>query len=516
MSSPLAQAFYALFAGLTRSHGTYAVGDKLAPDAKGKLIGPRRTVHEPYTPELWDRHLAGTYAIGVVPIREDNTVRFGAIDIDDYSIDLKALNQKIQEYGLPLLLCRTKSGGAHLYMFTKVPVSALLARTKLMEWAAALGHAGVEVFPKQVQLAGPNDPVEDSTGNWINMPYAQEAKTLRYGFHPETDEAMSPEEFCQVAAVMSVPDAATLEAIDPPEIDELFSDGPPCLQKLAKIGFGDWQNNGMFNVGVYLKLKHGEGWGQIAGIMNEKLMDPPVSRKELSDTIRSVQRKTYSYMCKEEPICDHCDRKLCLTRTYGVGAVNTNDSELNFGEMIKLETDPPVWIWTINDARIELTAEQLKNQNEFSTAVMNKLNLWPHPMKPMLWRNMINEKMKSAQVVQVPEDATKKGQLLVQLERFCTSRVQAKERDELLLQRPFTDPKDNRTYFAAADFLQFLHRHKFSGITEKEVWKWLRDRDGKSHSFTLKGKKVAAWSIPAFTSQTQDHSVPRTQLEDPM
>ena len=80
-------------------------------------------------PEHYAEHLAGKLGLGLVPVRRDGTCRFAAIDIDIDSIDHPALLQKVLARKLPLTVCRSKSGGAHLYLFMKEPgQSAATAR----------------------------------------------------------------------------------------------------------------------------------------------------------------------------------------------------------------------------------------------------------------------------------------------------------------------------------------------------------------------------------------------------
>jgi hypothetical protein len=80
--------FRALFDGLQRHYGTYDVTG-VEPDERGKRKGKATTVQQPVTDELVRRHLAGEQSLGMVPVRDDATVRFGAIDIDVYA-DLNA------------------------------------------------------------------------------------------------------------------------------------------------------------------------------------------------------------------------------------------------------------------------------------------------------------------------------------------------------------------------------------------------------------------------------------------
>ena len=78
---------------------------------------------------------------------------------------------------LPLVVFRSKSGGAHVFLFTEVPVEAKIVRDKLLSISAILGYGGAEVFPKQIELKS-----EEDTGNFLNLPYFQGDKTTRYAF----------------------------------------------------------------------------------------------------------------------------------------------------------------------------------------------------------------------------------------------------------------------------------------------------------------------------------------------
>ena len=83
----LAQRFMALFSGHTGAYGTYDIDGK---NTGLKVQGTAVTKRAAVTEQLWDGHLSGTKGIGIVPIREDNSCLFGAIDIDEYkNYDLK-------------------------------------------------------------------------------------------------------------------------------------------------------------------------------------------------------------------------------------------------------------------------------------------------------------------------------------------------------------------------------------------------------------------------------------------
>jgi putative DNA primase/helicase len=191
ISSPsdLAGRFHTLFAGLQRAYGTYRI-DQTRED--GKQTGTAVTVRQPVTNELWEQHLAGVNGLGIIPIRDDNTVVFGAVDVDVYAdLDHGRIASTLARMELPLIPCRSKSGGCHLFLFCKEPVPAGKVQDKLRDIAALLGHGTAEIFPKQT--GGERD-----LGSWLNMPYQNMAETTRYAVRPGGD-AMTAEEFLAAA-----------------------------------------------------------------------------------------------------------------------------------------------------------------------------------------------------------------------------------------------------------------------------------------------------------------------------
>ena len=109
--------FKNIFSGLTIAYGQYQKGDR---GTNGKLKGKAFIVRKNVTDKLWEDHLAGTPpALGIIPIREDNSCCWGCIDIDVYNLKHHSLIKTIRNLKLPLIVCRSKSGGAHIFLFTK-------------------------------------------------------------------------------------------------------------------------------------------------------------------------------------------------------------------------------------------------------------------------------------------------------------------------------------------------------------------------------------------------------------
>ena len=242
-----AQKFYNLFKGSSRAHGTFEVNN--TKDIKQKGVG--KTIRSGGAESKhWISHLEGDYGLGVIPINEDNKVCWGCIDVDVYPLEFKHLVGLVENLKFPLVVCRSKSGGAHLFLFTKDFVPAGEMQDVLRELSAALGYGGVEIFPKQREILVDRSDV----GSWLNMPYFGGEDSTRYAYDKDANN-LTPETFLEFVEKRKITREQLL-SIKIPKAEELV-DGPPCLKVLLKQGFPEGtRNNGLFNIGVYLKKAH--------------------------------------------------------------------------------------------------------------------------------------------------------------------------------------------------------------------------------------------------------------------
>ena len=135
--------FKAIFKGLEIAYGTYRIESSRGD---GKQAGKAVVVRKQPTDDLWAKHLEGIEpSLGIIPIREDNSCIWGCIDIDQYPLDHAGLIKKVRSLGLPMVVCRSKSGGAHVFLFVKEPIPAANMQRFLKASAALLGEAGREI-----------------------------------------------------------------------------------------------------------------------------------------------------------------------------------------------------------------------------------------------------------------------------------------------------------------------------------------------------------------------------------
>lgn len=486
----LAESFFKLYAGLPRAHGIYAPQGR--DGEKNKVKGRANTVHEELTEEKWEKHLSGKQGLGVVPIRDDATVVWGAIDIDQYqNFDLVQIEDKVKKFGLPLVVIRTKSGGAHVTMFMDAPHSAKYVRSKLQEYAVALGYPGIEVFPKQVSLANDRD-----VGNWLNMPYFDHERTTRYAIR--NGSALTAEEFIEYAESIKT-NKAELDAI-PSLLADAFSDGPPCMQTLASTGgFPEGtRNDGMFSVGVYCQLKHADNWEQELGVYNQMMAHPPLTASEMvNSVVKSLRRnKKYFYKCGQAPLVGVCNKELCRTRQYGIGGGIPDEPSLSLGSLEKIEKEPPTYYLDVEGNRVELSTDDILDQGRFKRVIFEKLNkLWTR-LPDKKWDPIIQHLLNTITVVPAPPDASPRGRFYDMIESFCIDYAGAEAREEILQGKSWTSGGVH--HFRVADLIDFMKTRGFTDVKANDLYPLLRDIGGQSTNMTIKGKTYNIYRLPEF------------------
>ena len=448
-----------IFKGLESAYGATKITNDIRHDGKNEVRS--YTVKQPITEELWQKHLNGDEpALGVVPINEDNECKWGAIDIDTYPFDHKKLIQKIRNKNLPLIVFRSKSGGAHVYCFTKDFIPASLMRQKLQMMASALGHAKAEIFPKQSTIKADRGDI----GNFLNMPYHGGDRTVRYAIG-DNGESLTIENFIKEYDKYAQDEDQLKLLLIKKETDpaEPFPDGPPCLNTIIKNGpivegngeiAHSGRDNGFFNIGVYLKKSNPTGWQKALDDYNdEKYVKPKLSPEDVIRIKGQVEKKDYNYRCKDKPICNFCDEKLCYTRTFGKGdevrmpAITT---------IRKYASDPPIFFVTVDEETIEVDGPTLHDPEKFSVVCMTELGTPLLPVAKLIWRKMLAKLMKAMDPIEAPDDT----KIDVQLKELLTEFISrdGKDLDSVLKSKPYTE--GGISYFKFKDFWRFVIRSK--------------------------------------------------------
>jgi len=460
-------------------------------DERGKHKTKSVIIKQPVTDQMWLDHLEGKDpALGIIPINEDSKCKWACIDIDVYNLNHKELIDKIKLNKLPLIVFRSKSGGAHVFLFTNEFIPAALFRNKLKDIAAMLGYARSEIFPKQNHINKDRGDV----GSFLNLPYHNVNQTLRYAFNYDGN-AMTIEEFFKYydQIVLTEEDLVELKIKeDKPEDSDLLKGAPPCLRMLAKEGIPNGQrNNAMYNFGVYVKKRFPDNWDTKIFNYNDKYCQPPLDKKEIDILIKSITGKEYQYKCKDEPIASFCNSKKCIKQEFGVG--DDFSPGLEIKEIQKYTSNPPIYFVTVGEGIVEVSGADLHEPDKFSLKCLEQINQAMLPVAKVVWRKQINKLLEKSIPIEAPEILKTDSQLKELLIEFV-SRSNGKKKEDVKRGIPFTE--NGVSYFKYKAFWTFLLRSKSWNVKYEATLRMLETLfDAKLETSNLDGKNTRHLTI---------------------
>ena len=500
----LATKFHSLFQSNPNVYGQTTLTGKVR-DRDGKQDSKSFLVKNPLTVEIWEDHLKGNRLIGCTPILDNDRVMWGALDIDVYqnSNTIEELNKQIAEHKLPFIVFRSKSGGAHVYVFLSEPIAAKTVIDKLKAFSAFFGQGVCEIYPKQPKIGNRKD--DSKYGNWINMPYSG-SPTLQYAIKPD-GTGYNPEEFLQVAEATRLTEAQFKE-LEVPQIEsELLPEGPPCLNYIFENRTQESENRNitLSNVAVYLKKAEPSEWKSQLHRFNKKFSDPLPDR-EVDAIVKSYEKKDYKYQCAQEPLCRFCDAKLCGQRRHGIGQ---EEFLPNNRSLIQLKSDPPLWFLTLDHEEIQLTTAEFDNFNMFNQRVMERLLFKYPPIKQEDWIKQQNLLLKNCVRIDVPFEMTPIGQFVEYLSTFCSA---ASEDMTHIKNGPVR--QNNYYVFRMVDLKDYLNQQRFSELPDNKILSVLkRTLKADTTRVCISNTSLRCWRVHSDNLH-MDPSQPMPNLQD--
>ena len=487
--------FKEIFEGLHIGYGLTKKTNGLS--GNGKINVKHVWMEQPLTDNIIENHFSGKGSnLGIVPINKNNQCKWGCIDIDEYNFNHKEFVLKLRRNHIPLIVFRSTSGGAHMYLFSKTFVEASLMRNVLINLSASLGLAvrRDKIFPQQIKI----DITRKDRGNFCSLPYYNYKSGLKYAFKDDGNAA-TLDEFYQLYDKYSV--AGHLIKTIKFKLKEeakAIKDGPPCLEVLCSEGFPEGtRNNGLYNIGVYLKKFTPDNWEKTLEDYNIKYMKPRLSNQEVENIKKSLRKKNYNFTCRDAPINAYCNRDLCLTKKHGIG--NEISALPDISNLTKIDFKPsPTWFLSIDGNRLEIQTDDLMLQSRFQKACMEQLNLIIPRVTERQWTTLLRVLFATLTVIEPPESLKLHTQLTDFLEDFTTNRAQGKQREDLLRGVPYTNKEEDLCYFKWKDFWRYLERNKWqleknkTSIIIQDLFKV------KESTLNIEGKRLTVWVIKAF------------------
>ena len=528
--------FKEIFSGFETAYGKFVPSESQDEDSV-KIKGSNKIIRKPegLPDELWEDHLSGKCSLGIIPINKDNKCRWGCIDIDKYDYEyLKSVLDKIKQHSLPLVACRSKSGGLHLFLFFTTPAKAYEVQSKLKSYTSLLGCTGSEIFPKQVTLLLD----KGQTGNYLNLPFYNARETERYVYDRDGNPGGIEVLFTMYniyaqdsIEALSKKKKSTKKKLSGSMDGDKFEGGPPCLNILAenKVSEGG-RNEYLANVAMYLMVKskdegenEGKGLseedlGEALQVVNKETCSPPLKLKEITTIAGSIHKSDYDYRCKVEPLASHCDKRSCKLRKYGKCSIS---DEITYAAIEKYGEEPYRWIltldrlesapsWTLErGTSVVLETSDTQNYKTFHDKVLEQLSVYLE-IPPRIAETVHRAKMKECTDNQLTETAVEgtshREEFLEILRKWCTDKYRAQVKEEVAKGKPFTE--NGKHYFQLPSLDSKLSKVKFNKYERVDLTRVLESIGGKSTSFRLPtpnnpDHKIATWSIPAFEEEEE-------------
>jgi hypothetical protein len=469
------EEFRKAFTGLERNFGFCNVNNGYTDPDTGKIkfrSGDYGWSGKPITDKDYQQHLDGTKSIGIQPCNDDGLARFGAIDIDPKvykNLDVKYYLDIIQEKELPLIPARSKSGGLHLYVFTKELVKAKIIKDFLEEVLFLFKlPINTEIFPKQTKL-GNNTDGDKINGNFINLPYFN--KNERVALSPNGEE-MSIKLFLNCIE-LNKQTSDQLKEISNNIIQkeliggaEEFKDGPPCLEILSKNKMKDGRDRFLYNYMVFAKKKYSDNWrdkvlqaGRNYFEFNSTWTDDHIKMK-----IKTWDKETKGHTCSDELLAPVCVKSECVKRKFGI----ISDKKINWPLMTNLQKidfkPDPEYYFTVENKKGESVpvhakdVNKIKDQKELRGLIMAQVDVLPPPIKAMEFYEMINALLDTVDTVQ-PAPGTRPMEILKKLLREHINGPQATTYNSFLSGNVLKDKE--YAYFVYDDFYNFLKENEW-------------------------------------------------------
>jgi hypothetical protein len=468
------QDFIKYFTGLKRNYGFCNISNGYTDPDTGKLkfkSGDYGWSGKPINDSDYKQHLDGTKSIGIQPCNDNNLARFGAIDIDPKNykeLDTKFFLDTIQEKELPLIPVRSKSGGLHLYLFTKELVKAKEIKD-FLEQVLFLFKLPIstEIFPKQTQL-GSNTDGDKINGNFINLPYFGDE---RRALDPSGNE-MSLELFLNCIE-LNKQTSDQLKEISSNLIQKVlmggaeeFKDGPPCLEILSKDKMTDGRDRFLYNYMVFSKKKYSDDWknkvlqaGRNYFEFNQTWTDDFIQSK-----IKSWDKETKGHTCSDPLLAPVCVKSECVKRKFGIISDKKIDWPL-MTNLIKVDFKPdPEYYFTVENKKGESVpvhakdVNKIKDQKELRGLIMAQADVFPPPIKAMDFYAMINALLDTVDTVQ-PAPGTRPIEILKKLLKEHINGPQATTHNSFLSGNVLKDTE--YAYFVYDDFFNFLKENEW-------------------------------------------------------
>lgn len=413
--------------------------DKLNQSRRGFVQGPATDVH-------WKDHLEGKVSLGLVPIDDYSYVKFMAIDVDldimsELNLTLVSIYAQVEANNLPFIVCRSKSGACHLFVFFTEQAPVAPVRKAMMGMADFLGlnigKRPAEYFPHTSKLD------ITSNGKYINLPYFNSEDTNRFAItasgsslslnefiHLAESKMVSKESFCKWKAPLSSTD----------NLRDVVVNGPPCLQTIYDQGLQDGTKNDiLLQFGILFKKYNKNTYMENVSLINQTRTDKPHDGSDLETTLKQLKKKDFHYNCSHPCMAPICAKSLCMSRKYGIKAAvdfpeikeiiqwGANDE---YFEIVLAKTE------SREEVKFKIEAERIFSFDSMQTAVLQAIHIVLPVPKKFDWMEFITTLATKIRRVEVSKEFSIEHAIRTLILERATSRTVGNKLEDLMVKRP--------------------------------------------------------------------------------
>jgi hypothetical protein len=454
----------------------------------------------------WYNHTAGKSALGIVPVFADGTAKWFSIDVDDYSIDHTKLAKSIIKAQLPIVHCRSKSGGAHLYCLITEPVPAKDCVELAKKWCEKLGFnpKKTEVFPKQTKFDSP-----EAKGNWIIIPYFGGEKAEDFAID-EDGKKVKFEDFDQYCISRKITPAEFNEFLKGKKddkvwsIDEILEQSPPCVIKMMeeRLKEGDGRNNAASHLAWYYRkldefFDTGE-WQEKLSQFNNEYFEPPLGFKEFAQIVKNHSGGKYVARCTVNPMAVYCDKKECLKRKFGIGKDTSYYGEVSLTAATKIETgSDPLWRVYIDGRFMTIDTETFLSPRSFKVAILANFNIVIPSLKQAEHDAIIAPIIQNALTIEQSDIVSTGGKIFDCLKTWVSVTGDKSYSKQHVIKQglPFI-LKNEAVIFKLNDFVLEYRRVFREQINDREIYIALKAFGAISRNYMIDRKQVNLMEFP--------------------
>jgi hypothetical protein len=212
-------------------------------------------------------------------------------------------------------------------------------------------------------------------------------------------------------------------------------------------------------------------------------------------------------------MCNHCDKKLCRTRKYGIGgdAVFPILSDLQ-----KVELDEPYYWVNVDGDRVKLdNIDCLMEQRLFRRTVVKQINKKPPRITVKEFEKYTDMLLQGIELIKAPVGSSMIDQLKEHLEEFCTNRTAAETtKKDILNGNVYTEEGKHKFIFH-----KFYHGHLLRKkwpekpqVTQQMLKEYCECSDDR---IVIGKKRPTIMVVDAFEKPDKTHTPKTLKEKDP-